>query len=79
MKLAYEEIVDFFASAPSAEQILKHKASARVKARVSFLLDRKKNGTLTADQQDELNSYAELEHIMRMVKAKTMVRLKQVK
>jgi hypothetical protein len=79
MKLAYEEIVDFLASAPTPRRILNHKASPRVKARVAELVERKKNATLTTEEEDELANYLQLEHIMRMAKAKAALRLKRGK
>ncbi len=79
MKLAYEEIVDFLASAPSPERILKHKASPKVQARVDDLVYRKKNSKLSADEEEELASFLQLEHIMRLAKAKAAVRLQRGK
>ena len=77
MKLAYEEIVDFLASAPSPERILKHKASPAAQARVDDLVHRKKHSALDSEDEDELATFLLLEHIMRLAKAKAAIRLKQ--
>ena len=77
MRLVYEDIVDFLASAPSPERILKHKASPKVQARVHELVQRKKHSTLHKEDNDELATFLMLEHIMRLAKAKAAIRLKQ--
>jgi len=77
MKLAYEEIIDFLASAPTPERILKHKASSRVQSRVADLVQGRENSTLDSEEKDELGTFLQLEHIMRVAKAKAAMRLKR--
>lgn len=79
MKLAYEQIVDFLSSAPTPERILKYKAPPKAQARVTQLIDKKKNTTLNTEEEEELTSYLHLEHILRMAKAKAAIRLKKGK
>jgi len=67
---AYDEIVDLFArGAPSAD-ILAFRPSQEAQERVLYLLARNKTGELTAQEVAELNRFAELEHLMQLVKAR---------
>jgi hypothetical protein len=67
---AYDEIVDLFArGAPSAD-ILAFRPSKEAQERVRYLLARNKTGELTAYEVAELNRFAELEHLMQLVKAR---------
>jgi hypothetical protein len=70
MTRAYEEIVDFIAGGPSSGAIASWTPSAEAVARVEYLLDASKNGNLSVDEQNELNHSLELEHLMRLVKAR---------
>jgi len=65
-----EEIADFFASRPEAGQILKFSFSSRIQQRARELLQRNREGTLTVEEQDELDDYVHADDLMRLVKAK---------
>ncbi len=45
-------------------------ASDATKARVADLIHREKSSGLTDEETDELNPYLELEHLMRLTKAR---------
>jgi hypothetical protein len=70
MTRAYEEIVDFIAGGSTRGDVVSWKPSKQAAARVADLLDREKAGTLSADEQIELRHYLELEHLMRLAKAR---------
>jgi hypothetical protein len=63
---ASEEIINLLAGAPN---LLEFKPSEQAKARVWELVAREKSGALTAEERSELDHYAQVEHIMRLVKA----------
>jgi hypothetical protein len=67
---AYEEIINFIAAGASTESVAAFKASPETKARVAELIDREKTVGLTPEEQAELDSYEELEHIMILAKAR---------
>ena len=69
---ASEEIIDLLATAPN---ILEFKPSDRARARVWELVARDKQGVLTEEERSELDHYAQVEHIMRLVKARARSRL----
>ena len=72
---ASEEIINMLAQAP---HILEFKPSEEARARVWELVAREKEEALTEDEKHELDHYAQIEHLMRLVKAQARKRLKQI-
>lgn len=70
MPKAYDEIVNFIASGTSPTSVVEYQPSEEVKARVGKLIALEKEDALSADETTELNLYIQLEHIMRLAKAK---------
>lgn len=67
---AYEEVIDFIAAGSSPSKVVAFRPSEAVKSRVADLLVREKTGSLTPDEASELEHYLQLEHIMRLAKAR---------
>jgi hypothetical protein len=67
---AYEELVDFIAGGIAPEKILAFQPSEEVKARLADLIAREKAGSLSREEISELDHYMQIEHIMRLVKAR---------
>jgi hypothetical protein len=67
---AYDEIVDLFARGTPSADILAFRPSQEAQERVRYLLTRNKTGELTPQEIAELNRFAELEHLMQLVKAR---------
>lgn len=67
---AYEEIVDFFAAGTSPDNVIVYQPSATTKERVADLIFREKTTGLVFDEKIELDHYMQLEHLMRLVKAR---------
>jgi hypothetical protein len=72
---AYEEIVEWLATGPSVRQVAEYQASPAVKARVASLLRKEKTMGLLPEEKSELDHYEQLEHIMRLAKARAHHRL----
>jgi hypothetical protein len=70
MTKAHEEIITFIASGTTSQSILAFVPSPEAKARVDGLIQKKKADSLSPDEASELEDYLELEHLMRMTKAK---------
>jgi hypothetical protein len=70
MTKAHEEIISFIASGTTSQSVLAFFPSSEAKARVDELIQKKKADSLTEDEASELEDYLELEHLMRMAKAK---------
>ncbi len=69
---ADDEILDLLATAP---HVLEFQPSEEAHARVWELVAREKSGTLTDEERSELDHYAQIEHLMRLVKARARKRL----
>jgi len=67
---AYEEIIDFIASGTSPQAIIAFKPSEETKRRVADLIHNEKTGNLSPDEKSELDHYMQLEHLMRLAKAR---------
>jgi O-succinylbenzoate synthase len=67
---AYEEVIDFIAEGATPDSIIAFQPSETAKQRVADLIRREKTTGLTADETSELNHYMELEHLMRLAKAR---------
>lgn len=67
---AYNEIVDFIASGTTPKAVAGFCASAESKKRVADLIALEKNSELSREERTELDHYFQIEHIMRLAKAK---------
>jgi len=67
---AFDEVYEFLVSAPSRDAIIAFRPSKETQARVSELLHRNKEESLTADEEAELDEFLKVEHFMRMLKIK---------
>ena len=74
---AYEEIIDFIASGTSSEEVANFQASAATRDRVAELIHKEKTASLTEAEQEELQYYTVLEHLMRLAKARAKQMLKE--
>ncbi len=66
----HDEVVDFFASAPSRDQILSYRPSAQVQARASELLAKLRAGQLTEAEEDELDGFEQAELFLQLICAR---------
>jgi len=67
---AYFEIIDFIAAGTTPQAVLDFRPSPVAQQRVADLVDREKMDRLSPEDQAELAHFMELEHILRMAKAK---------
>ncbi len=67
---AYNEIVDFIAAGTTPQAVAAFSASFETKERVAELINLEKIVGLSADERSELDHYLEIEHLMRLAKAK---------
>jgi hypothetical protein len=75
MTRAYEEIVDFIAAGASPRDVVAFHPSETTKARVADLIHREKTTGLSPDETAELDHYLQLEHVMRLAKARARAHL----
>ena len=67
---AYEEIIDFIAAGTDPHGVATFEASQATKERVADLIHREKTTGLSSEEAAELNDYLQLEHLMRLAKAR---------
>jgi len=65
----YEELVEFIASL-SPREVIDFKPSETARQRVWDLIERQKAAPLPSDEKAELDHYLEIEHLMRLAKAR---------
>ena len=66
----YFEIVDFIAAGTTPQAVIDFRPSPEAQQRVTTLIEREKADTLSPEEEAELNHFMELEHILRMAKAR---------
>ena len=66
----YDEMIDFLAAGTTPAELAAFRASDEVRDRVGELLQREKQDALSPDETAELGHYLELEHLMRLAKAR---------
>ena len=67
---AYEEVVDFIAAGSSPASVVAFRPSEAARARVSALVLQEKAEGLSAAEAAELEHYLQMEHLMRLAKAR---------
>jgi hypothetical protein len=67
---AYEEIIEFIAAGTTPGRVINYRPSDETRDRVEDLIHREKTSGLSPDNKSELDHYLELEHIMRLAKAR---------
>ncbi len=72
---AFDEIVDFLTSCPTPEDVISFKPSTKAQNRVSELLAKKQEERLSEPEQQELEQFLLIEHMMRLAKARARKRL----
>ena len=67
---AYLEIVDFIAGGTTPESVIEFRPSAEAQQRLAELTALAQEDGLNPDQRAELDHFMELEHILRLAKAR---------
>lgn len=67
---SYDEIVDFFAAGTTPEAVVAFRPSKETTGRVAELVARSKDGSISTEEQSELEDYLQIEHILILAKAR---------
>ena len=70
MTRVYVEIVDFIAGGSTPDDVAVWSPSREAQEYVTQLLQNEKAGTLSPAERAELDHYMEMEHLMRLAKAR---------
>lgn len=71
----FDEITDFLASAPSAEELITFRPSEKLNQRLHELLDKNSADTINADERAELNEFLRFGHLLQMIQLKARKKL----
>ena len=72
---AYEAIIDWIAAGVRPEDVVAFRPSPEAKARVADLMHREKTSGLSSEETAELQHSLQLEHLMRLAKARARAHL----
>lgn len=74
-ELLFDEILEFLASSPTAEQIVNYQPPVALQQRLSDLLERNHSTRLSDDEQHELDEFLRMNRLMSRLKLKARKRL----
>jgi len=66
----YFEIIDFIAGGTTPQSVADFRPSPEAQQRLSDLIELEKAGALSPEEKAEVDHFIELEHILRMAKAR---------
>jgi hypothetical protein len=72
----YDELLDYLASKATSQEILAFNASSEAQERASYLLDRNNAGTLTLEEEIELQQMLYFDGRISVLKARAAAKLK---
>ncbi len=75
MERAYEEVIDFLAGGTTPNNLIAFRPSPASRERVEELIRRSKTAELSPDEASELEHYLQLEHLMRLAKARAQLHI----
>lgn len=67
---AYEEVINFIAAGTTPQNVIDFRPSEAAQMRVEDLLERERDGELSSAEKSELDHYLQIEHLMRLAKAR---------
>jgi hypothetical protein len=70
------DVVEILAALPSPEEILNLHPSEKLQARIDMLLEKNRNEGLSPAEEQEWSQYEYLEHLVRIAKAKAVLKSK---
>ena len=68
----YDDLLDLLSAGVESKRLLGFRLSEPQQARLDQLLEKSREGTLTADESAELDDFERFEHLVRMLKARSL-------
>lgn len=72
-----DDVLEFLAALPEPEEILKLRPSPVLQEKIDRLLEKNRNEGFSREEEIEWEQYQHLEHLVRMAKAKALMKLKK--
>lgn len=72
------DILEFLANLPNPEEILALKPSEELQKKLTFLLEKNRTVGLTPAEEQAWQQYEYVEHLVRIAKAKALLKIKTV-
>lgn len=66
----FDEILDFLAASPTAEQLVQYQPPTALQQRLTELLDKNRSGHLSENEQGELDEFLRMNRFMSRLKLK---------
>ncbi len=68
----YDDLLDLLSGGVERERLLRFRLAEPQQARLDLLLEKSREGTLTAEDAAELDDFERFEHLVRMLKARSL-------
>ena len=68
----YDELLDLLADSADVQRVLAFRLSSLQQERLDILLEKNREGTLTAEELVELDTFEHFEHLVRLLKARVL-------
>ncbi len=73
----FDEVLNFLASSPTAEQLISYQPPAALQQRLSELLEKNRSVRLTDAEAEELDEFLRMNRFMSRLKLKARLRLEK--
>ena len=70
----YDELVELLAESAEPDKVLSFQLSSVKQRRLDDLLSKNRDGTLTSQEEAELDAFEQFEHVVRLLKARVRER-----
>jgi hypothetical protein len=68
----YDDLLDLLDESANAQRVLAFRLFDEKQARLDELLEKNREGMLTAEESAELDAYEQFEHLVRLLKARVL-------
>ena len=68
----YDELLDLLADGADVQRMLAFRLSSLQQERLDILLEKNREGALTAEETAELDAFERFEHLVRLLKARVL-------
>lgn len=68
--IAFDELITFLASSPSASEIVAYRPPEQLQARMRELMEKNRQGSLSIEEQSELDEFLRMNHFTSHLQAK---------